>query len=51
MYFSHNSNIKYVDSIIKCICFESFHYIINLNIVSSFVVFSIFDYIFLSMYC
>ena len=42
-YFSHNSNIKYVDSTIKYIGFESFHYVINLNDVSSFVVFSDFD--------
>ena len=46
MYFSHDSIIKYIDSIIKCICFELFYYAINLNDVSSFVVFSNFDYIF-----
>ena len=33
MYFSHNSNIKYIDSTMKCIGFESFHYTINLYIV------------------
>ena len=49
-YFSHNSNIKCVNSIIKYIGFESFHYVINLNVVSSFMVFSSFDFIFLSMY-
>ena len=49
-YYSHNSNIKYVDSTIKCIDFESFYYVINLDIVSSFVVFSDFDSIILSMY-
>ena len=49
-YYSHNSNIKYVDSTIKCIDFESFYYVINLDIVSSFVVFSDFDSILLSMY-
>ena len=51
MYFSHSSNIKCVDSTIKCIGFESFRYVINLDVVSSFVVFSDFDYMFLSMYC
>ena len=50
-YSSHNSNIKCVDLTIKCIGFESFHYAINLDVVSSFVVFSDFNYIFISMYC
>ena len=50
MYYSYNSNIKYIDSAIKCITFESFHYVINLDVVSSFVVFSDFDYMFPSMY-
>ena len=45
-YSSHNSNIICVDSIIKCIDFESFHYTINLDIVLSFMVFSDFDYIY-----
>ena len=31
-YSSHNSNIKCVDSTIKCIGFESFHYVINLDV-------------------
>ena len=44
MYSSHNSNIKYVDPTIKCIDFKSFHYTINLDFVSSFVVFSDFDF-------
>ena len=44
MYSSHNNNIK-------CIGFESFHYFINLNVVSSFMIFNGFDYMFLSMYC
>ena len=48
---SHNSNIKCVDSTIKCIGFESFYYIINLDVVSSFIIFSGFDSMFLSMYC
>ena len=50
MYSSHIKNIKCVDPIIKCIGFESFHYTINLDVVSSFVFFSDFDYMFLSMY-
>ena len=49
-YSSHNSNIKCVDSTINCISFESFHNVINLNVVSSFMVFNGFDYMFLSMY-
>ena len=40
MYYNHNNNIKRVDSTIKCIGFESFHYAINLNVVSSFMIFS-----------
>ena len=50
MYSKHNSNIKCVDLIIKCINFESFYYAINLNIISFSMVFSNFDYMFLSMY-
>ena len=50
-YSNHNNNIKYIDSTIKCINFELFHYIINLYLVSSFEVFSNFDYMFISMYC
>ena len=50
MYYSHNNNIKYVDSIINCIGFESFYYVINLNMISSFIGFSDFDYMFISMY-
>ena len=50
-YSSHNSNIKCVGSTIKCTGFESIHYAINLNIVSSFMGFNDFDSIFLSMYC
>ena len=33
-YSSHNNNIKCIDSSIKCISFESFHYAINLDVVS-----------------
>ena len=50
MYFSHNSNIKYVNSTIKYIDIETIHYAINMDIVSSFIVFSDFDYLFISMY-
>ena len=50
IYSSHNSNIKYINSTIKYIDFELFHYTINSNIVSFFVVFSNFDYIFISIY-
>ena len=49
-YYSYNSNIKCVDSIIKCIGFESFHYFINMKVVSSFIIFSDFDYMFQSNY-
>ena len=48
MYFSHNSNIKYIGSTIKCI--ESIRYAINLDVVSFFMIFSDFDFMFLSMY-
>ena len=51
MYSNHNSNIKCIDSTIKCIGFESFHYAINLDVVSSFIVFRNFDSMFLLMYC
>ena len=51
MYYNHNSNIKCIDSTIKCIDFESFHYVISIDVVSSFMVFSDFDYTFLSIYC
>ena len=36
---------------IKCVGFEPIHYAINLNVVSSSIVFSGFDYVFLSTYC
>ena len=49
MYSCHNNNIKYVGSIIKCIDFESIHYTINLDVVSFFMIFSDFDYMFLWM--
>ena len=50
MYYSHNSNIKCINSIIKYIGFESIYYAINLNVVSFFMIFDDFNYIFLSMY-
>ena len=40
MYSSHNNNIKCVGSVIKCISFETIHYVININIVSLSMVFS-----------
>ena len=49
-YYSHNSNFKCVDLTIKCISSELIDYAINLDVVSSYVVFSDFDYMFLSMY-
>ena len=48
---NHNSNIKYVYLTIKCMGFELFYYTINLNFVSFFIICSVFDYMFLSMYC
>ena len=48
-YYSHNINIKYVSLTIKCIDFESIDYA-NLDVVSSFMIFSYFDYMFLYMY-
>ena len=49
-YSSHNSNIKCVNSTIKYTNFEPIHYAINLNVVSSFMIFNDFDYMFLLMY-
>ena len=46
MYSSCNSNIKCVGLIIKCMNFESIHYTINLDAISSFMDFSDFDYMF-----
>ena len=51
MYYSHNSNITCVGSTIKYIDFESIHYVVNLNVVSSFMVFSDFDSMLSWMYC
>ena len=50
MHSSCNSNIKCIRLTINCIYFELIHYAINLNVVSSFMVFIDFDYIFLSIY-
>ena len=42
MYSSHDSNIK-------CVGFKLIHYVINLDVVSSSMVFSEFDFVFLSI--
>ena len=51
MYFSYNNNIICVDLTIKCIDFESFYYAMNLDVISSYIVFNDLDSMFLSMYC
>ena len=43
-YFSYNSTIRCIISTIKCIRFEPIHYVINLNIILSFMIFSNFDF-------
>ena len=48
-YYSHHINIKYVSLTIKCIDYESIDFA-NLDVVSSFMVFNDFNYMFLSMY-
>ena len=50
MYSSNNSNNKYVGSTIDCVGFKPIHYTIDLDIVSSFMVFNDFDFTFISMY-
>ena len=50
MYSSYNINIKCVGSIIKRIFFELIYYAINLDVVSSSMVFSDFDSMFLLIY-
>ena len=50
MYYSHKCNIKYVKLIIKYIGFKTFYYAINFYDISSFIVFSNFDNIFISIY-
>ena len=49
-YYSHNSNIKYIDITIKYVGFKRIHYAINLDVISFFMIFSDFGYIFMSMY-
>ena len=49
-YTSHNYNNKCLDSIIKYISFDPIHYIINLDDISLFTVFSNFDSMFPSIY-
>ena len=49
-YYSHNSNIKCVDITIKYVGFKRIHYTINLDVISSFMIFNDFSYIFMSMY-
>ena len=46
-YFNHNINIKCIDLIIKCIGLEPIHYVINLYVVSSSMIFNNFNSIFL----
>ena len=50
IYFNHNSNIKYLDSTIKYIGFESFRYNINMDVISSFMFFNGFNSMFPSMH-
>ena len=50
MYSSYNSNVKYIDSTIKYKDFELFRYTINFDVVSLFIVFNNFNFIFLSIY-
>ena len=48
-HWSHKCSSQY--NIIICVRFELIYYVINLDVVSSFLVFRKFDYEFLSMYC
>ena len=50
IYYNHNSNFKYLDSTIKYIDFESFHYNINMDVISLFMVFNGFNSMFSSMH-
>ena len=45
MNYSLNSNIKCIDSTIKCVGFKPIFYFINLVVVSYFMIFSEFDYV------
>ena len=49
-YSNHNNNIKCVSLTIKCIDFETIHYVINLDVILSFMIFSDFDSMLLSIY-
>ena len=49
-YTSHNYNIKCLDLTIKYISFDPIHYVINLDDISLFTVFSNFDSMFPSIY-
>ena len=49
-YYSHNSNIKCAGSTIKYISLKLIPYVINFDVVSSFMIFSNFDCMFLSLY-
>ena len=51
MNYNDSSNINCVRLTIKCISFESIHYTIYMYIISSFMIFSEFYYMFVSMYC
>ena len=48
--FYHNNNIKCVGLTIKYIGFEPIHYIINLDVSSSSMISTEFDFLFLSMF-
>ena len=41
MYYSYNSNIKCVGSIINCVVFKLIYYVINIDDVSSFMILAI----------
>ena len=49
-YSIHNSNIKCVESIIKYIDFESINHVINLDPISSFMIFNDFYFMFILIY-
>ena len=49
-YSSHNNNIKYISLTIKCMDFKPIHNAINMDVVSSFIIFDDFNSMYLSMY-
>ena len=49
-YYSHNNNIKYENLTIKFLSFELIYYVINLDVVSFFMIFNNFDYKFVLIY-